>query len=67
MKIMVIGGGGREHTLIKKIAENPRVSKIFALPGNGGIAQEAICVPIGAKDVTAIVAFAQQQQIDFAV
>ena len=45
MKIMVVGGGGREHAIIKKIKENPNVTEIFALPGNGGIAQDATCVP----------------------
>ncbi len=67
MKIMVVGGGGREHAIIKKIKENPTVEVIYALPGNGGIAKDAICVDIGAKDIGGIVAFAQEHQIDFAV
>ena len=67
MKIMVVGGGGREHAIIKKIKENPSVTEIFALPGNGGIAADATCVPIGAKDVTGAVAFATENKIDFAV
>ena len=50
MKIMVVGGGGREHAIIKKIKENPMVDKIYALPGNGGIAEDAECVPIGATE-----------------
>ena len=50
MNIMVVGGGGREHAIIKKLKENPRVETIYALPGNGGIAQDAVCVAIGAKD-----------------
>ena len=67
MKIMVVGGGGREHAIIKKIKENPRVSKIYALPGNGGIASDAECVEIGAKDIEKIVDFATKEEIDFAV
>ena len=47
MKIIVVGSGGREHAIIKKLKENPRVETIYALPGNGGIASDAICVPIG--------------------
>ncbi len=64
---MVIGGGGREHAIIKKLKENPAVEVLYALPGNGGIAKDAVCVPIGAKDIPAIVAFAKEKQIDYAV
>lgn len=67
MKIMVVGGGGREHAIIKKIKENPSVTEIFALPGNGGIASDAICVPIGAKEIDKIVKFAVENSIDYAV
>ena len=67
MKIMVIGGGGREHAIIKKLKENPQAEVIYALPGNGGIAADAICVDIGAKDIPAIVRFAQEKKIDYAV
>ena len=67
MKIMVIGGGGREHAIIRKIRENPSVSEIYALPGNGGIAGDAKCVDIGAKDIPAIVRFARENGIDYAV
>lgn len=67
MKIMVVGGGGREHALIKKIRENERVSEIYALPGNGGIAQDAVCVPIGATEIDKIVNFARENNVDFAV
>ncbi len=67
MKIMVVGGGGREHAIIKKIKENKKVTEIYALPGNGGIANDAICVDIGAKDIDAIVAFAKEKAIDFAI
>jgi len=67
MNLLVIGGGGREHAIIKKLKENPSVSTIFALPGNGGIAKDATCVPIDAKDVAGIVNFASQEKIDYAV
>ena len=67
MKLMVIGGGGREHTIIKKLKENPAVTEIFALPGNGGIAADATCVPIGAKEIEKIAAFAKDNTIDYAV
>ena len=67
MKVMVVGGGGREHAIIKKIKENKNVTEIFALPGNGGIAKDAICVNIGAKEIEKIVEFASKENIDFAV
>ena len=67
MRIMVVGGGGREHAIIKKIKENKSVTVIFALPGNGGIAADATCVNIGAKDIPAIVDFAVENKIDYAV
>ena len=67
MKLMVVGGGGREHAIIKKLKMNPNVSEIFALPGNGGIAKDATCVNIGATDIAAIVDFAVENQIDYAV
>jgi len=67
MKLMVVGGGGREHTIIKKLKENPAVEIIYALPGNGGIAADAECVPIGAKEIEKIAAFAKEKAIDYAV
>ena len=67
MKLMVVGGGGREHAIIKKLKENPSVEEIFALPGNGGIAADATCVAIGAKDIDKIVEFAKANAIDYAV
>ncbi len=67
MKIMVVGGGGREHAIIKKIKENKDVTEIFALPGNGGMAKDATCVDIGAKDIDRIVEFAVENKIDYAV
>jgi phosphoribosylamine--glycine ligase len=67
MNILVVGGGGREHAIIKKLKENNSITKIFALPGNGGIAQDATCVNIGATDLDGIVAFAKDNAIDYAV
>jgi len=67
MNIMVVGGGGREHAIIKKIKENPNVTTIYALPGNGGISADATCVDVGAKDIDGIVAFAKDNNIDFAI
>ena len=67
MKILVVGGGGREHAIIKKLKENPTVEEIFALPGNGGIAADATCVDIGAKDIDGIAAFAKENAVDYAV
>ena len=68
MKLMVIGGGGREHAIIKKLKENPAVEVIYCLPGNGGIAADAVCVSeIGAKDISAQVEFARVHGIDYAV
>ena len=55
---MVVGGGGREHAIVKAIKKNKNVEKLYALPGNGGIAQDAICVPIGATKIDEIVSFA---------
>ena len=67
MNILVVGGGGREHAIIKKIKENKNVKNIYALPGNGGIAFDATCVNIGAKDIDKIVEFATLNKIDYAV
>ena len=68
MNIIVVGGGGREHAIIKKLRENPSVETIYALPGNGGIAADAVCVPeIGAKEIGKIVDFAKSHAVDFAV
>lgn len=67
MKLMVVGGGGREHAIIKKLKENKEITEIYALPGNGGIAADATCVPVGATDIDGIVAFAKENAIDYAV
>ncbi len=67
MKIMVVGGGGREHAIIKKIKQSPLADEIYALPGNGGIAKDATCVNIAAKDIDGIVAFAKENKIEYAI
>ena len=67
MKLMVVGGGGREHAIIKSLKKNPEVTEIFALPGNGGMADDATCVNIGAKDIDNIVKFAVENGIEYAV
>ena len=67
MHILVVGGGGREHAIIKKLRENPAVAEIYALPGNGGMAGQAKCVPIAATDIDGIVEFARTHPVDYAV
>ncbi len=67
MKVMVIGGGGREHAIIKKLKESREITELYALPGNGGMAEDAVCVNIGAKDIEKQVEFALQNGIDYAV
>ncbi len=67
MKILLVGGGGREHAIIKKLKLNKSVEKIYALPGNGGMADDAQCVAIDAKDIDGIVSFAVENKIDYAV
>ena len=67
MKLLVVGGGGREHAIIRSLKKNPTVTEIFACPGNGGIAADATCVAIGATDIEKIVEFAVANSIDYAV
>lgn len=67
MKVLVIGSGGREHALVWKIGQSPKVDKIYCAPGNAGIAQQAECVAIKADDLDGLLAFAQQNQIDLTV
>lgn len=67
MKVLVVGGGGREHAIIKKLKESRKNPELYAAPGNGGIAADAACVPIKATDVGAMVEYAVKQEIDFCV
>ena len=67
MKLLVVGGGGREHAIIRSLKKNPDVETIYALPGNGGIAQDATCVASGATEIDKIVEFAVSNAIDYAV
>lgn len=67
MKVLVVGSGGREHAIIRKLKENPAVTEVYALPGNGGIAADAVCVPIKATDVPGVVSFAKEKAADLVV
>ena len=67
MRVLVIGGGGREHAIVKKLKENKTITELYCLPGNGGIARDAVCVPIAAVDLDGIVSFALEHRIDYAV
>ena len=67
MNILVIGGGGREHAIIKSLRKSPRCGQIWALPGNGGIAADAECAPVAATDLDGVCAFAAAHPVDFAV
>ena len=67
MRILVIGGGGREHAIIKKLKENKTVTQIIAIPGNGGIARDATCVQMNIQDIDAVAAYAKEQAIDYCV
>ena len=67
MKVLVVGSGGREHAIIKKIKENKEVEMIYALPGNGGMAKDACCIPVKATDIDGIVEFAKSHDVDYAV
>ena len=67
MKVLVIGGGGREHALVWKIQQSPLVDAVYCAPGNGGISSIAQCVDIGAGDIEALLAFAQREGIDLTV
>jgi len=67
MKVMIVGGGGREHALLEALRKNTKIEAFYALPGNGGMAKHATCVPIPATDLDSIVSFAREQSVDFAV
>ena len=64
MKVLVIGGGGREHAIVHTLKKSPQVDHIWCAPGNGGIAQEAECVDIKATDIDGVVAFAKEHRPD---
>ena len=67
MKVLVVGSGGREHAIVWKLAQSPKVTKLYCAPGNGGIAELAECVNIKATDIDAIVRFAEEEDIDLTV
>jgi len=67
MKILVVGGGGREHALVWKIAQSPKVTKIYCAPGNAGISEQAMIVPIKANDLNSLLEFAKKEKIDLTV
>jgi phosphoribosylamine--glycine ligase len=67
MKVLVVGGGGREHALAWAIAASPLLTKLWCAPGNAGIAEVAECVPIGAEDIPSLVAFAREKAVDLVV
>jgi phosphoribosylamine--glycine ligase len=67
MKVLVVGGGGREHAMVWKIAQSPRVQKIYCAPGNAGIARMAECLSISAEDVKGLIACAEKEKIDLTV
>lgn len=67
MKILVVGGGGREHAIIWKLKQSPLISKIYCAPGNAGIAELAECIPIGAMEFDKLIAFAKENTIDYTV
>ena len=65
MKVLVVGGGGREHAIVRTLAKSPKIDTLYCAPGNGGIAEQAQCVPIKATDVEAMVAWAKEHAMDF--
>ncbi len=67
MKVLVVGSGGREHAIVWKLKQDGRATEIFCAPGNGGIAQDATCVPIGAMEFEKLTAFVEENQIDFTI
>ena len=67
MKILVVGGGGREHAIVRALKKSPKANEIHVLPGNGGIAEDAICAGVAATDIDGVVAYAKDHEIDYAV
>ena len=64
MKVLIVGGGGREHAIAASVAKSPKADQIYCAPGNAGIAEYAVCVPIGAMEFDKLVAFAKEKEID---
>jgi len=67
MKVLIVGGGGREHAIVYKVAQSPKVEKIYCAPGNAGISELAECVPIGAMEFDRLADFAEEKKIDLTV
>ena len=67
MKVLVVGGGGREHAIIWKLKQSPLVDKIYCAPGNAGIGELAECVPIAAMEFDKLIAFAKENTVDYTV
>ena len=67
MKVLVVGGGGREHAIVQQLAQNPHITRLYCAPGNGGIAELAECVPICANDVVALADWAQKNDVGYVV
>jgi phosphoribosylamine--glycine ligase len=67
MNVLVIGGGGREHAMIRKLKESPKLTRIYCAPGNGGISKDAVCAPIAVTDIDGIVQFSKENQIDMVI
>ena len=64
MKVLVIGGGGREHAIVRKLKESPKVTELYCAPGNGGISRDAECIPISASDISGVLKFAKEKAVD---
>lgn len=67
MKVLIVGGGGREHAIAWKVKKSPRVETVYCAPGNAGISKVADCVPIGAMEIDKLVAFAKEKEIDLTI
>ena len=67
MKVLIVGGGGREHAIAASVAKSPKADQIYCAPGNAGIAEYAVCVPIGAMEFDKLVAFAKEKEIDLVI
>ena len=67
MKVLVVGGGGREHAIVEKLKESPQIDALYCAPGNGGIAAIAACVPIPATEIERLADFARERRVDYVV